>query len=301
MAKKNIKVLINSFYNYLKPTRYDMLVLDKTKILHSFSSVEEFFYDIMYPEDKGKTRPLEKTPLRDPQFLDGAMSNTQFIRQNPLENSSGISDQARKPNLDMGLQVFHFEKVYTIYDKVNNIVIPEEKAIQAVKTDLAMKKHIVKLDLTKYCLSSLEEVAYQKGKIYSLRGHYLIGRTQYNNRDISKATYMVVENPLVVNTLKLCAETNYINALIQRFINQSPIVNDREIINLVDPHLRSEEVIDFLKGLPGLLIPFLNKNYILIDTACCDPEFSAVKIISTRKFISNMYEAKYFLEMFRKE
>jgi hypothetical protein len=301
LARKNIKVLINSFYNYLKPTRYDILVLDKTRIIHTFSSVEEFFYDILYPEDKGKTRPLEKTPLRDPQFLNRTMSNTQFIRLNPGAEGEVATDQMLKTNLDVGVQVFHFEKVYTIYDKLNNIIIPEEKAIQAVKEDREMKKYIIKVDLVKYCLSSLDEVAYQKGKIYSLRGHFLIGRTYYNNRNMDEATYLIVEDPHVVNTLQLCTNTHYLNAMVKRFINQSPMVNDREIINLVDPETQGRHVQEFLQANPALLVSFLNKNYILVDKACTSPEYATVKIISSRKFISNMYEAKYFLEMFRRQ
>jgi len=299
LAKKNIKVLINSFYNYLKPTRYDMLVLEKTKIIHTFSSVEEFFYDILYPEDKGKTRPLEKTPLRDPQFLSNTMSNTQFIRQNPLDGKPGAMDKMMKTNLDVGVQVFHFEKVYTIYDKVNNIIIPEEKAIQAVKQDREMKKHIIKVDLKKYCLSSMDQVAYQKGKIYSLRGHYLMGRTFYNNRDVNKATYLIVERPYIVNTLLLCTNNNFMNVMVNKFINQSPVVNDREIINLVNSFVGGSEVVDFLGIDESLQVSFLNKNHVLVDKDCASAEYSTVKIISPRKFIANMYEAKYFLEMFR--
>jgi len=301
LAKKNIKVLINSFYNYLKPTRYEILVLDKTRILHTFSSVEEFFYDILYPEDKSKTRPLEKTPLRDPQFLSRTLSNTQFIRQNPGEAIPEAADQMMKTNLDVGVQVFHFEKVYTIYDKLNNIIIPEEKAIQAVKEDREMKKYIIKVDLVKYCLSSLEEVAYQKGKIYSLRGHFLVGWTYYNNRNIDDATYLIVENPHVINTLQLCTNNQYLNAMVKAFINPTPATNDREIINLVNEDVQGRNVLDFLGTHAALMIPFLNKNYILIDKACISPEYATVRIIPARKFIANMYEAKYFLEMFRRQ
>ena len=59
--------------------------------------------------------------------------------------------------------------------------------------------------------------------------------------------------------------------------------------------------VDQVQDLVHTLEENKQRDYILIDTACCEPEFSAVKIITTRKFISNMYEAKYFLEMFRKE
>ncbi|HOT01156.1 MAG TPA: hypothetical protein PLY66_09140 [Acidobacteriota bacterium] len=300
LAKKNIKVLINSFYNYLKPTRYDMLVLDKTKLIHTFSSVEEFFYDILYPDDKGKTRPLERTPLRDPSFLGGTMSNTQFIRENPVQADAGLADRM-KTNLDVGFQIFHFEKVYTIFDRLNNIVIPEDKAITAVKEDPEMKKHIIKVDLKKYSVASLDEVAFQKSKIYSLRGHYLIGRTFYNNTDIESATYLIVEKPHVINTLELCTNTKWINMMVKNFIDTSPMTDDREIINLVYPQVQGKHIQNFLGLSPTLRIPFLNKDYILVDKECLKEDTAAAMLVPPRKFVANMYEAKYFLDIIQKD
>ncbi len=300
LAKKNIKVLINSFYNYLKPTRYDMVVLDKTRIIHTFFSVEEFFYDILYPEDKGKTRPLEKTPLRDPQFLSDTLSNTQFIRENPVAADNPPSGKFMKTNLDVGIQVFHFEKIYTIYDKLNNIIIPEAKAIKAVREDPELRKYITKVDLKKYCLSSLDQVAVQKGKIYSLRGHYLIGQTLYNNRDIDKSTYLVIEKPQIINSLFLCTSNHLINALVKHFISQKHIADDREILNLVYPQVQGEHILRFLNMDRRLLIPFLNRDYVLLDKDCLGEEYVTARILSPRKFIANTYEAKYFLEIFRK-
>lgn len=300
LSKKNVKVLINSFYNYLKPTRYDMLVLDKTRIIHQFSSVEEFFYDILYPDDKGKTRPLEKTPLRDPAFLSTTMSNTQFIRENPIKADAGLAERL-KTNLDIGLQIFHFEKVYTIYDRLNNIIIPEDKAITAIKEDPNLKKHIIKVDLKKYCLASLEEIALQRSKIYSLRGHYLFGHTFYNSKNIESATYFIVEKPTVINTLELCTNTKYINLMVKNFVNSKPLLDDREIINLIYPQVQGKHIQNFLNVSPSLSIPFLNKDYILIDKECVGEDAAAAKIIQARKFIANMYEAKYFLEIIRKD
>jgi hypothetical protein len=300
LAKKNIKVLINSFYNYLKPTRYDMLVLDKTKIIHTFSSVEEFFYDILYPDDKGKTRPLERTPLRDPAFLANTMSNTQFIRENPAKSEAGLADRL-KTNLDVGLQIFHFEKVYTIYDRLNNIIIPEDKAIQAVKEDPNLRKHIIKVDLKKYCLSALDEVALQRSKIYSLRGHYLIGQTFYNNKSAETATYLIIEKPQVIHTLELCTNAKWINLMVKNFVNSSPVADDREMINMVYPQVQGKHIQNFLNLSNTLRVPFLNKEYILMDKECTQEDGSTAKMVSARKFIANMYEAKYFLEIIHKD
>lgn len=299
LAKKNIKVLINSFYNYLKPTRYDMLILDKTKIIHTFSSIEEFFYDILYPEDKGKTRPLEKTPLRDPAFLANTMSNTQFIRENPAVEA-GLAEKF-KTNLDIGIQIFHFEKIFTIYDKLNNIIVPEEKAIQAIREDGNLKKHIIKVDLKKYCLASIDDITFQRSKIYSLRGHYLIAHTFYNSKNVDSATYLILEKPVIINTFELCSNTKYLNMMVKNFVNQSPLANDREIINLVYPQVQGKHILDFLNVSSTMQIPFLNKEYILLDKDCLGEDAASAKMIPARKFIANMYEAKYFIDIIRKE
>lgn len=300
MAKKGMKVLINSFYNYLKPTRYDMLILDRTRILHTFFSIEEFFYDILYPDDKGKTRPLEKTPLRDPSFMSGTMSNTQFIRENPLSAESGMAERMNT-NLDIGVQIFHFEKLYTIYDKLNNIIIAEEKAIQAIREDSNLKHHIIKVDLKKYCLASLDEVAFERSRIYSLRGHYIIAQTYYNNRNVEESTYLILDQPAVINTLELGTNARIMGTLVQNYINESSVVDDKEIINMVSPQVHGKNILSFLNLSPNLKMPFLNKEYVLLDKDCIRDDQGNAKMVTARKFVANMYEAKYFLEIIRKD
>ncbi|MBP7867601.1 MAG: hypothetical protein KA419_16840 [Acidobacteria bacterium] len=300
MARKGMKVLINSFYNYLKPTRYDMLILDRTRIIHTFNAVEEFFYDILYPDDKGKTRPLEKTPLRDPAFLSSTMSNTQFIRENPIQGEMGLADRMNA-NLDIGVQIFHFEKLHTIYDKLNNIIIPEEKAISAIKEDPDLKKHIIKVDLRKYCLASLDEVAFERSKIYSLRGHYIIAQTFYNNKNIDAATYLILDKPVVINTRELCTNPRIMETLVSSFLNEAGIMDDREVINMVNQQVSGKSVMNFLNISPELKISFLNKEYLLLDKECMREDTGMTKIIPARKFVANMYEAKYFIEIIRKD
>ncbi len=300
MARKGMKVLINSFYNYLKPTRYDMLVADRARIIHTFVSIEEFFYDILYPDDKGKTRPLEKTPLRDPAFLSKTVSNTQFIRENPAAGETGFADRINT-NLDIGMQILHFEKLYTIYDKLNNIIIPEEKAIHAIKEDPDLKKHIIKVDLRKYCLASIDEVAFERSKIYSLRGHYIIAQTLYNSKTVESATYLILDNPIVINTRGLCTDAHIMEMFIGSFMNEHNIMDDKEIINMVNAQVTGSNVHGFLNLAPELKISFLNKEYILLDKDCLKEDGGSAKIIPPRKFVANMYEAKYFLELIHKE
>lgn len=293
LARRSMQVLINSFYNYLKPTRYDLLGLDKTRIIHTFTSIEEFFYDILFPDDKGKTRPLEKTPLRDPGLLGGTVSNTQFIRENPV---TGEAVPRVSSNLDMGVQVFHFEKLFTIYDKLNNIVISEEKAIQAIREDSNLKDFIIKVDLRKYCIASKEDLALQQSRIFSLRGHYLVGKTFYNSRTPETATYLIVENPVVVNTLELCSDKRLMELMRKNFINPNVSRDSSDSLAMVYPQVQGSHLISFLGFSPTLSIPFLNKKYILVDKECIKEDAGSARLINPRKFIANMYEANFFLE-----
>ncbi len=299
LNKKPIKELINSFYNYLKPTRYDSLLLNKTKIIQTFSSIESFFYDILFPNDKGKTRPLTFTPLHNPGFTEKTVSNTQFIKNNPLPEDVELAEK-KKTTLNIGIQIFHFEKVYTIYDKLNNIIISESKAIKAVKEDPEIKKYIIKVDLRKYCISSVDPSILKSGKIYSLRGHYLIGNTFYNNKDKEKATYLIIENPYIINARELYLTKRYLDVMAKNFFSSDPSISEDDFYSLTYPQLKGKHIMNFLNLGENLKIPFLNKKYVLLDKECIEDETGCGKMISARKFVSNMFEAKYFIDLMKK-
>ncbi len=298
LNKKPVKELISSFYNYLKPTRYDSLLLNKTKIIQTFSSVESFFYDILFPNDKGKTRPLTYTPLQNPGFMEKTVSNTQFIKNNPFSESTELSDKM-KTTLNIGIQVFHFEKVYTIYDKLNNIIISETKAIKAVKEDPDIKPYIIKVDLRKYCISSVDPSLLRSGKIYSLRGHYLIGNTFYNSKIKEEATYLIIEEPHIINAKELYITKRYMDVMAKNFLSSDPSISEDDFYSLTYPQLKGKHIMNFLNLGDNLKIPFLNKKYVLLDKECLE-EQGCGKMITARKFVSNMFEAKYFIDLMKK-